>query len=336
MTILTETVPTGAGPAPIDLRGKRVWVAGHRGMVGSALCRRLASEGCRILTVDRGTVDLTDQAATRAWVGQARPELVFVAAARVGGIIANATYPADFIYDNLMIAANIIDAAHRVGVEKLLYLGSSCIYPRETAQPIREEQLLTGPLEPTNEPYAVAKIAGIKLAESYARQHGCRFVSALPTSLYGPNDNFDPETSHVLPALIRRFHEAKAAASPTVTIWGSGRPRREFLHVDDLADACVLVMRRHDGPVPLNIGVGADIAIADLAALVADITGYRGQIRFDTTRPDGTPRKLLDVSRMTELGWSPRIDLRHGIADTYRRWLDAGERGAEVRRAASA
>ncbi|WP_395678445.1 GDP-L-fucose synthase family protein [Inquilinus sp.] len=335
MTVSSDT-GSAAAPAPIDLRGKRVWVAGHRGMVGSALCRRLSTEACEILTVDRRTVDLTDQAATNAWVEQARPELVFVAAARVGGIIANATYPADFLYDNLMIAANIVHAAHRVGVEKLLYLGSSCIYPRETAQPIREEQLLTGALEPTNEPYAVAKIAGLKLAESYARQHGRRFVSALPTSLYGPNDNFDPETSHVLPALIRRFHEAKVAGLPAVTIWGSGRPRREFLHVDDLADACVLVMRRYDGRAPLNIGVGEDIAIADLAALVADITGYRGQILFDTTRPDGTPRKLLDVSRMSALGWSPRIDLRHGIADTYDRWLAAGGQGAEARRAASA
>jgi GDP-L-fucose synthase len=238
--------------------------------------------------------------------------------------------PADFLYDNLMIAANILHAAHRTGVEKLLYLGSSCIYPRETAQPIREEQLMTGALEPTNEGYAIAKIAGIKLVESYARQYRARFVSAMPCNLYGPNDNFDREKSHVLPALIRKFHEAKVEGAPTVTIWGSGRPLREFLHVDDLADACVRVMRHYDGPGPINIGTGADISIADLAALVAEVVGYRGRMVFDTSRPDGTPRKLLDTSRMRELGWRPRIDLRQGIAESYRLWAGsfAGMRAA--------
>lgn len=307
----------------VDLTGKRVWVAGHRGMVGSALCRRLGAEACDLIVASRAELDLRDQAATAAWMERTRPDIVFVAAGRVGGIVANASMPADFLFDNLMIAANILHAAHRIGVEKLLYLGSSCIYPRETAQPIREEQLMTGALEPTNEGYAVAKIAGIKLAESYARQYRSRFVSAMPCNLYGPNDNFDREKSHVLPALIRKFHEAKVDGAPTVTIWGSGRPLREFLHVDDLADACVRVMRHYDGPGPINIGTGADISIADLAALVAEVVGYRGRMVFDTSRPDGTPRKLLDTSRMRELGWLPRIDLRQGIAESYRLWADS-------------
>lgn len=325
------TASTESARAPIELAGRRVWVAGHRGMVGSALCRRLAREQCRLILAERSVLDLRDQAATTAWMEQTRPDIVFIAAARVGGIVANASRPADFLYDNLMIAANIIHAAYRVGVEKLLHLGSSCIYPRDTAQPIREEQLLTGALEATNEAYAVAKIAGLKLAESYARQHGCRFVSALPCNLYGPNDNFDPETSHVLPALIRKFHEAKTEGRPTVTIWGSGRPRREFLHVDDLADACVLVMRRYDGSMPINIGADAEISIASLAALVAEVVGYRGRMTFDFTRPDGTPRKLLDVRRIRALGWQPSIDLRRGIEDTYRHWIDRTADGRDLR-----
>jgi GDP-L-fucose synthase len=314
-------MPKSSIGQPFELRGKRVWVTGHNGMVGSGLLRRLAREGCTLLVADRSAVDLTCQAATEAWMERERPEIVFAAAGRVGGIVANATYPADFLYQNLMIIANVIHGAYRTGVKKLLYLGSSCIYPRDTAQPIREDQLLTGSLEKTNEAYAVAKIAGVKLVETYARQYGCRFVAAMPTNLYGPNDNFELETSHVLPALIRRIHEAKIQGQPVVTLWGSGRPRREFLHVDDLADACVVVMQCYDQPTPINIGTGSDITVADLAALVAEIIGYEGSFNFDTRRPDGTPRKLLDVSKITSLGWAPKIDLIEGIRTAYRYWL---------------
>jgi GDP-L-fucose synthase len=312
-----------------SLRGKRVWVTGHTGMVGSALMRRLVREECTLLTADRATVDLTSQAATEAWMARKRPEIVFAAAGRVGGIVANVTRPAEFLYENLMIAANVIHAARRFGVEKLLYLGSSCIYPRDTAQPILENQLLTGPLERTNEAYAIAKIAGVKLVESYARQYQCRFVSAMPTNLYGPNDNFDLETSHVLPALIRRIHDAKVQGQATVTIWGSGRPRREFLHVDDLADACVVVMKRYEEPTPINIGSGEDVTIADLAGLVARIVGYEGQLTFDPSRPDGTPRKLLNITKLAELDWAPAISLDEGIHDTLRHWLAGGAPGSE-------
>jgi len=311
---------------PLELRGKRVWVSGHRGMVGSALVRRLAQEDCTLLIADRTEVDLTSQAATGDWMRRERPEIVFAAAGRVGGIVANATYPAEFLYENLMIAANVIHAAHQIGVEKLLYLGSSCIYPRDTGQPIREDQLLTGALEKTNEAYAIAKIAGVKLVESYARQYGCRFISAMPTNLYGPHDNFDLETAHVLPALIHRIHEAKVRGQATVEIWGSGRPCREFLHVDDLADACILAMRRYEDPTPINIGTGSDVSVADLALLVAKAVGYTGAFAFDTQRPDGTPRKLLDVGRITRLGWQARIDLDSGIRNTYRWWLDEARR----------
>jgi len=316
-----------------DLRGKRVWIAGHNGMVGKALRRRLAREACTVLVADHSAVDLTCQAATEAWMIQQRPQVVFVVAGRVGGIAANAAYPAAFLYDNIMIAANVIHAAYQTGVEKLLYLGSSCIYPRDTPQPIREDQLLTGPLERTNEGYAVAKIAGLKLVETYAHQYGCRFVSAMPTNLYGPDDHFDLETAHVLPALIRRIHEGKQCRRPMVTVWGSGRPRREFLHVDDLADACVLVMQRYEAPTPINIGSGVDITIAELAAMVAEIVGYRGELTFDASRPDGTPRKLLDISKMAALGWSPSFGLREGIQDTYRHWLsvEAGSFTADSR-----
>lgn len=308
--------------SPPSLRGKRVWVSGHRGMVGSALVRRLEREDCTLLFVDRAKVDLTSQAATEDWMRRERPEIVFAAAARVGGIVANATYPAEFLYENLMIGANVIHAAYRTGVEKLLYLGSSCIYPRDTAQPIREDQLLTGALETTNEPYAIAKIAGVKLVECYARQYGCRFTSAMPTNLYGPNDNFDLETSHVLPALIRRIHEAKISDQKTVEIWGSGRPRREFLHVDDLADACVVAMQRYEDPMPINIGTGSDVSIAELAQIVAEVVGYEGAFSFDSHRPDGTPRKLLDIGRIARLGWRAGIDLKSGIRNTYRWWLE--------------
>jgi GDP-L-fucose synthase len=325
MTVSTEPVQTA-----IDLVGRRVWVAGHRGLVGSALCRRLAQEDCELIVADRAALDLTDQAATAAWMKRTRPEIVFIAAARVGGIAANAARPADFLYENLTIAANIIHASYRIGVEKLLHLGSSCIYPKETSQPIREEQLLTGALEPTNEAYAVAKIAGVKLAESYAHQYGCRFISAMPCNLYGPGDNFDLETSHVLPALIRKFHQAKSEGQPAVTIWGSGRPRREFLHVDDLAEACMLVMKRYAGPEPINIGAGVDVTIAELATLVAEAVGYRGAMVFDPIRPDGTLRKLLDVTRIQALGWKPRIDLRDGIAETYHCWMSDSDVARQV------
>jgi GDP-L-fucose synthase len=298
-------------------------------MVGSALVRRLAREDCTLLFVDRAEVDLTSQAATEEWIRRERPEIIFAAAARVGGIVANATYPAEFLYENLMIGANVIHAAYRAGVEKLLYLGSSCIYPRDTAQPIREEQLLTGALEKTNEPYAIAKIAGVKLVECYARQYGCRFISAMPTNLYGPNDNFDLETSHVLPALIHRIHEAKVRNQATVEIWGSGRPRREFLHVDDLADACVIAMQHYEDPMPINIGTGSDISIAELARTVAEVVGYEGTFAFDARRPDGTPRKLLDIERISHLGWRAGIDLTSGIRDTYRWWLEQSSPGPD-------
>lgn len=309
---------------PLLLRGKRVWVTGHNGMVGSALLRRLAQEDCTLLVAGRSAVDLTCQAATEGWMKRERPEIVFAVGARVGGIVANATYPAEFLYQNLMITANVIHGAYRTGVEKLLYLGSSSIYPRDAVQPMCEDQLLTGPLEKTNEAYAIAKIAGVKLVETYARQYGCRFVSAMPTNLFGPNDKYDPETSHVLPALIRRIHEAKVRAEPTVVLWGSGQPRREFLHVDDLAEACMIVMQRYDQPTPVNIGAGSDIAIADLATLIAAAVGYRGSFSFDTSRPDGTPRKLLDVSKMASLGWAAKIGLPEGIRTTYQHWLASG------------
>jgi GDP-L-fucose synthase len=305
----------------IDLVGKRVWVAGHRGMVGAALTRRLKIEGCTLLETTRADVDLREQAAVRAWMVRERPEVVFVAAATVGGILANDTRPAEFLYDNLMIEANIIDAAHRAGVEKLLFLGSSCIYPRLAAQPMSEAALLTGPLEPTNEWYAISKIAGIKLAQAYRRQYGCRFISAMPTNLYGPNDNFDLASSHVLPALIRKAHEAKTTGAERVVLWGTGRPRREFLHVDDLADALVHLMKVYDGEGHVNVGVGEDVSIAELAALCARVVGFSGRFDYDTSKPDGAPRKLLDVSLLTSLGWRASIPLETGIAGTYRWYL---------------
>lgn len=304
------------------LRGRRVWVAGHRGMVGGALIRRLASEDCEIVTVDKARVDLRRQAETENWMMAAQPEVIFLAAAKVGGIAANDRLPADFLFDNLMIAANVIDCARRAGVKKLLLLGSSCVYPKFAAQPIKEEALLAGELEPTNQWYAVAKIAGIKLAEACRRQYGSDFVSVQPTNLYGPGDNFDPETSHVPAALLRRFHQAKLAGDPEVVVWGTGTPRREFLEVGDLADACVFVMQRYSGAETLNIGTGEDITIAEFARLVAETVGYDGRIDFDRSRPDGTPRKLLDVSRLTSLGWRAKTDLRTGLRSYYAAFLE--------------
>jgi GDP-L-fucose synthase len=303
------------------LAGKRVFVAGHRGMVGSAIVRRLAGEDCTIITADRARLDLREQGAVRSWFADHRPEVVFLAAAKVGGILANDSYPADFLAHNLSIATNVIDAAHRSGVSKLLFLGSSCIYPRLAAQPIVEEALLSGPLEATNEWYAIAKIAGVKLCQAYRRQHRCDFISAMPTNLYGPGDNFDLTSSHVLPALMRKAHEAMVTGANGITIWGTGKPRREFLHVDDLADACVFLMQRHSDEMHVNVGSGADIAIADLARLVCDVIGYNGEIRHDLDKPDGTPRKLMSGARLAALGWQPRIGLREGIASAYQAFL---------------
>lgn len=315
-----------------DLAGKRVFVAGHRGMVGGAIVRRLGTENCTVLTATRTELDLKDQAAVRAWFAANQPDAVFLAAAKVGGILANDSFPADFLYDNLMIEANVIEAAHRHDVEKLMFLGSSCIYPKFAPQPITEDALLTGPLEPTNEWYAIAKIAGIKLAQAYRRQHGRDFISAMPTNLYGPGDNYDLQGSHVLPALIRKAHEAKQAGAESVQIWGTGTPRREFLHVDDLADACVHLMRSYSDDPHVNVGSGEDIAILDLARLVAEVVGFNGTILCDTSKPDGTPRKLMDSSRLYATGWRPRIDLRDGIADAYREFLDqsVAKRGMQL------
>lgn len=303
------------------LSGKRVWVAGHRGMVGSAIVRRLASEDCEIVTADRAMVDLKSPDQVGAFVADRKPEAIFMAAARVGGILANDTQPADFLYDNLMIAANVTEAAYRNGVSKMLFLGSSCIYPRIAPQPIPEDALLTGPLEPSNEWYAVAKIAGIKLAQAYRKQHGCDFISAMPTNLYGPGDNFDLNSSHVLPALIRKAHEAKRAGADHITIWGTGSPMREFLHADDCADACVFLMKNYSDAEHVNVGSGKDIAIIDLARLVCEVVGFEGEIRTDPTKPDGTPRKLMSSDKLRSLGWSSTRNLSDGIALVYRAWM---------------
>jgi len=320
------------------MTGGRIYLAGHRGMVGGAILRRLQAQGGHdVITRTHAELDLTDQAAVRGFMQAERPEVVILAAARVGGIHANSTWPADFIHDNLMIAANVIDAAHRAGVRRLLQLGSSCIYPRDAPQPMAEDALLTGTLEPTNEPYAVAKIAAIKLCESYNRQHGTDYRSVMPTNLYGPGDNFQLQNSHVLPALIRRFHKAAQAGVAEVTIWGSGTPRREFLHVDDMAEASLFVL---DLPKPvydantrpmlshINVGSGTDVSILDLARMVADVTGFRGAILTDPTKPDGTPRKLMDVSRLAGMGWRARIGLEEGLAGTYAWFLDNQATGA--------
>lgn len=308
----------------------KIFVAGHRGLVGSALVRRLEAEGyANILLRSKADLDLRDQAATRAFFKSERPEYVFLAAAKVGGIRANDTYPAEFLHDNLAIQTNVIDAAWREGTQKLLFLGSSCIYPRDASQPIVEDALLSGPLERTNEWYAIAKIAGLKMCQAYRRQYGFRAVSAMPTNLYGPHDNFDPLNAHVLPALLRRFHEATERRDSEVVIWGTGRPLREFLHADDLAAALLHIMRKYDEEETLNVGSGAEVSIAELARLIADITGFNGEVRLDPSKPDGTPRKLLDSSRIRKLGWAPSITLREGIAATYE-WYKAERRAMHV------
>lgn len=310
------------------LRGKRVWVAGHRGMVGAALVRRLRSEDCEILTAGREELDLRDPAATLAWAQDRRPQAAFIAAAKVGGILANSQFPAQFLHDNILIAASTMAAADAAGVEKLLFLGSSCIYPRDAAQPITEDALLTGPLEPTNEAYAIAKIAGLKLAEAYRREKGRDFISAMPTNLYGPGDNFDLNSSHVLPALIRKAMEAKATGASGIEIWGTGSPRREFLHVDDCADGLVHLMTRCSDAGTVNLGCGEDIAILDLARLVMRIVGLEGEVTRDLTKPDGTPLKRLDVSRMQGLGWAPKIGLEAGIRAVHADLVARGGFGA--------
>jgi len=306
---------------PFELKGKTVFVAGHKGMVGAALVRRLAREDVDLLTLSRNEVDLRDQAGVFAWFAKTRPQAVFLAAAKVGGIVANNTLRGEFIYDNLIIAANVIHAAHINGTEKLMFLGSSCIYPRMAAQPLREDSMLTGPLEPTNEPYAISKIAGIKMCEAYRSQYGSDFINVMPTNLYGPGDNYHPEYSHVVAALIRRFHEAKVSGASNVLVWGTGTPRREFLYVDDMVDACVHLMKTYSHHELVNIGVGEDITIAEFAQLVASAVGYTGTIGFDPSRPDGTPRKLLDVSRLAKLGWKARTSLEDGIKLAYRAYL---------------
>lgn len=305
-----------------DLAGKRVWVAGHKGMVGSALVRRLATENCETLTASHGDLDLARQADVEAWVADRRPDAVIIAAARVGGILANDSYPADFLYDNLAIETNVIHAAHKAGVAKLLFLGSSCIYPKLVPQPILESALLTGPLEPTNQWYAIAKIAGVMLCRAYRRQHGRDFISAMPTNLYGPGDNFDLTSSHVVPALIAKAHAAKAAGDGALEVWGTGRVRREFLHVDDAADALVHLLKTYSGHEHVNVGTGEDVTIAELAELICRAVGFKGELRFDTAKPDGTPRKLLDVSRLGALGWAAKTPLKDGLPSTYE-WFRA-------------
>nr|WP_283813640.1 GDP-L-fucose synthase [Bradyrhizobium liaoningense] len=308
---------------PFKLAGKTVYVAGHQGMVGTALVRRLARENVELLTVDRREVDLCNQAAVFDWFAKTQPQVVFLAAAKVGGIVANNTLRAEFIYDNIAIEANVLQAAHLSGAEKLMFFGSSCIYPKLAPQPLREDSMLSGPLEPTNEPYAIAKIAGIKMAEAYRCQYGSDFISVMPTNLYGPGDNYHPEWSHVVAALIRRFHEAKLAGANSVVVWGTGTPRREFLYVDDMADACVHLMKTYSSAELVNIGTGEDITIAEFARVVAEIVGYRGEICFDASRPDGTPRKLLDVSRLTSLGWHAQTSLKRGLSLSYEAFKSA-------------
>ena len=314
------------GAVPFELTGKRVWVAGHRGMVGSAILRRLASEACEVITAGRDELDLTDQRAVLGWMHNQRPQVVVLAAARVGGILANDSMPVEFLRDNLLIETSVLTGAESVGVEKLLFLGSSCIYPKHAAQPIKEEALLTGPLEPTNEWYAIAKIAGIKLAQAYRRQYGCDFISAMPTNLYGPGDNFDLDASHVMPALIRKVHEAKLSGSEVV-VWGSGTPRREFLYVDDCADACVHLLRHYSDDSHVNVGSGSDVSIMALTRLVMEVLGYDGPVVTDPSKPDGTPRKLMDNGRLAALGWVPETQLRDGIAKSYAAFLGGEGRG---------
>ncbi|MDA9444686.1 GDP-L-fucose synthase [Bradyrhizobium sp. CCBAU 51745] len=314
---------------PFELAGKTVLVAGHRGMVGSALVRRLATENVELLTVSRSEVDLRDQAAVDRWFAARRPQAVFLAAAKVGGIVANNTLRAEFLYENLAIAANVIHAAHVNRCEKLMFFGSSCIYPKLAVQPLREESMLTGPLEPTNEPYAIAKVAGIKMVEAYRNQYDSNFISVMPTNLYGRGDNYHPEYSHVVAALIRRFHEAKTSGAKNVVVWGTGTPRREFLFVDDLADACIHLMKTYSSGELVNIGTGVDIAIAEFARLVAATVGYSGEISFDTSRPDGTPRKLLDVNRLAKLGWRAKTSLEDGLKLAYQAYLSENRQAGE-------
>jgi GDP-L-fucose synthase len=304
-----------------DLRGRRVFVAGHRGMVGAAVTRRLGAADCEIVTRDHAALDLLCQDDTAQFLASTKPDVVIVAAAKVGGIHANSTFPAEFIYENLAIATNVIHSAFRAGVAKLLFLGSSCIYPRLAEQPMVEEALLSGPLEPTNEFYAIAKIAAIKLAAAYRRQYGADYISVMPTNVYGPGDNYHPENSHVIAGLIRRFHEAKQAGAPSVSVWGSGTPRREFIFADDLADACIFVLERYSAEAHLNIGSGEEVTTDELARLIADVVGYRGRLTFDTSRPDGTPRKLLDVSKLSTLGWRSHTPLRLGLERSYADFL---------------
>ncbi len=306
-----------------DLAGKSIWVAGHRGMVGSALVRRLAADGQHVITAGRTEVDLVRQAEVEAFVAARRPDVVIVAAARVGGIAANAARPVDFLHDNLLIEANILAAAAATGVKKLLFLGSSCIYPRDAAQPMAEDALLTGPLEPTTQWYAIAKIAGIRLAQAYRQQHGLDFISAMPTNLYGPGDNYDLESSHVIPALLRKAAEARDSGAATMTVWGSGTPLREFMHVDDLADALVFLLAHYSAADHINVGTGQEVTIAAVAQAIADTVGFKGQLVFDTSRPDGTPRKLMDSSRLLAMGWAPRIGLADGLADAHRHFIES-------------
>lgn len=304
-----------------------IFVAGHRGLAGGAIARELAAAGYSgLVTRTRAELDLRERDAVRRFFDEARPAMVVLAAARVGGIKANNDFPVEFLLENLKIQNNVIEAAHDFGVRKLLFLGSSCIYPKLAPQPIDERALLTGALEPTNEPYAIAKIAGIKLCQAYAREHGCNFISAMPTNLYGPGDNFDLESSHVLPALLRKIHEANRSSAGAVTVWGTGTPRREFLHVDDLASACRFLLERYDSPEIINVGCGQDVSIRELAELICEVAGFAGELLFDTSKPDGTPRKLLNIDRLRDLGWTPRISLRDGISQTYRWYCERARR----------
>ena len=307
-----------------DLTGKRIWVAGHRGMVGGAVVRRLASEGCEVITAGRDVVDLVNQKAVHDWMAMSKPDVIVLAAAKVGGIHANATSPVDFLYENLMIEANVLHAAHEANVERLLFLGSSCIYPKFAIQPIHETSLLTGALEPTNEWYAIAKIAGLKLVQAFRKQHGRDWISAMPTNLYGPGDNYDLTTSHVLPALLRKFHKAKESGDTEVVVWGTGTPLREFLHCDDLADALVFLLRSYSGDDHINVGSGVEVTIKELAETVAEVVGCDAVLTWDTSKPDGTPRKLMDSSRLHALGWNNARDLKKGIAQTYADWIGNG------------